>query len=88
VWDSLRTALSGASGWRPGGGSDVSDDHDISAIAEKHNGTTKYRGRCSCGANSYMTYATMAMARAALRRTHMLSVDVNRSDDSTQTKGT
>ena len=64
----------------------MSDDHEISALPEKHQvrseAVTRYRGRCSCGAVSFMHYGTKQAARTALRRTHMISVDANSSDDS------
>jgi len=66
----------------------MTDDHEISAMKERHreHGTAhdvlRWRGRCRCGAKSYMTYATTDAAKTALRRTHLISVAANSSDDS------
>ena len=49
----------------------MNDEHAVSALPEKHDGGMRFRGRCSCGANSYMVYSTKAAAKAALRRTHL-----------------
>ena len=49
----------------------MSDEHAVSALAEKHDDGMRFRGRCSCGKSSYMVYSTKAAAKAALRRTHL-----------------
>jgi hypothetical protein len=66
----------------------VTDEHTVSAVSERHyirnpagDMTVRWRGRCSCGARSFMHYATAKAAKVALRRTHLQD-----SDDSTQTK--
>ncbi|MGA9527153.1 MAG: hypothetical protein WBS24_03445 [Terriglobales bacterium] len=52
-----------------------SPEHTVTSIPEKHgNGAgerVRHRGRCSCGASTYMHYSTPDLAKTALRRTHI-----------------
>ena len=53
----------------------MSDEHKVSAMREmRHIGgkwTPRWRGRCSCGAQTYMHYAFPSSAQTALHRTHL-----------------
>jgi hypothetical protein len=53
----------------------VSDEHIVSAMTEKWADNTRYRGRCSCGTQTHVTYTKAAMAKAALRRTHLMALE-------------
>ena len=55
---------------------DLDNSHTLSVMKEQRRTgpgealTTRYRGRCSCGAQTFMHYSTPDAARTAMRRTH------------------
>jgi predicted NBD/HSP70 family sugar kinase len=46
----------------------VSDEHIVSAMTEKWADNTRYRGRCSCGTQTHVTYTKAAMALESHQR--------------------
>lgn len=57
------------------------EGHKVSALREKrHVGNrevVRYRGRCSCGTQSFMHYSTPIAAKTAMERTHITSLTLN-----------
>lgn len=52
----------------------MSEAHGVTALREKRGDAVRWRGRCSCGAQTYMHYSSPDTARTALRRTHLRSL--------------